>query len=43
MDRGEGRHHRGDRGPLLIISGGNDNTAQCAIANASYRKRPRVA
>jgi pimeloyl-ACP methyl ester carboxylesterase len=30
-----------DRGPLLIISGQQDNTVPWAIANASYRKQAR--
>ena len=30
-----------DRGPLLIISGEKDNTAQWAIANASYKRQKR--
>ena len=30
-----------DRGPLLIISGENDNTVPWAIANASYKKQTR--
>jgi pimeloyl-ACP methyl ester carboxylesterase len=30
-----------DRGPLLIISGENDNTVPWAIANASYKKQKR--
>src|SRR5712692_2013604 len=32
---------RPDRGPLLIISGENDNTVPWAIANASYQKQKR--
>ena len=30
-----------DRGPLLIISGGNDHTVPWAIANASFKKERR--
>jgi pimeloyl-ACP methyl ester carboxylesterase len=30
-----------DRGPLLIISGENDNTVPWAVANASYKKQKR--
>jgi non-heme chloroperoxidase len=30
-----------DRGPLLIISGEDDNTVPAAIANASYKKQQR--
>src|SRR3954447_26096051 len=30
-----------DRGPLLIISGENDNTVPWSIANASYKKQSR--
>jgi pimeloyl-ACP methyl ester carboxylesterase len=30
-----------DRGPLLIISGGKDNTVPWAIANASYKRQRR--
>jgi pimeloyl-ACP methyl ester carboxylesterase len=30
-----------DRGPLLIISGGEDHTVPWAISNASYRKQQR--
>ena len=30
-----------DRGPLLIISGENDNTVPWAIANASYKRQKR--
>ena len=31
----------GDRGPLLIISGGADRTVPWAIANASYKRQHR--
>jgi pimeloyl-ACP methyl ester carboxylesterase len=39
VDRGEGRQQDPERGPLLIISGEEDNTVPWAIANASFKKQ----
>jgi pimeloyl-ACP methyl ester carboxylesterase len=35
--------HNPERGPLLIVSGENDNTVPWAIANASYKRQQRNA